>query len=150
MAAPASTPQPPAGPPRPSRSLIGPCPESGAVVAAIPGGALGGITVVLYGTIGLPGAQIRLNAEVDPRDPPSLAPAAAGLVIGVGGVSLEPTESFELGGIALGTVVVIAGQHVLRAFAPAHMKPQEPLPDAGTSRYDEGDGGGQPVARSWA
>lgn len=128
--------------------LFGLCPKFGAVVAAIPGGVLGGITVILYGMIGLLGAQIWINAGVDLRNPLNLVPAAAGIIIGVGGVSLKFTENFELGGIALGTLVVITGYHVLRAFAPAHMKPQEPLLDAGTSSYNEGDDGGQPVARS--
>ncbi|MHC5702144.1 uracil-xanthine permease family protein [Streptomyces tirandamycinicus] len=129
--------------------LFGLCPKFGAVVAAIPGGVLGGITVILYGMIGLLGAQIWINAKVDLRNPLNLVPAAAGIIIGVGGVSLKFGENFELGGIALGTIVVITGYHVLRAFAPAHMKPQEPLLDAGTSAYDEGDGGGsQPVASS--
>ncbi|MEU2496321.1 solute carrier family 23 protein [Streptomyces sp. NPDC007883] len=128
--------------------LFGLCPKFGAVVAAIPGGVLGGITVILYGMIGLLGAQIWINAGVDLRNPLNLVPAAAGIIIGVGGVSLQFTENFELGGIALGTLVVITGYHVLRAFAPAHMKPQEPLLDAGASSYDEGDDGGQPVAKS--
>ncbi|MFE0040283.1 uracil-xanthine permease family protein [Streptomyces sp. NPDC059015] len=128
--------------------LFGLCPKFGAVVAAIPGGVLGGITVILYGMIGLLGAQIWINAEVDLRNPLNLVPAAAGIIIGVGGVSLKFSENFELGGIALGTLVVITGYHALRAFAPAHMKPPGPLLDAGTSTYDEGDGGDQPVARS--
>ncbi|NEE06007.1 nitrate reductase, partial [Streptomyces sp. SID7499] len=57
--------------------------------------------------------------------------------------TLKITDNFELGGIALGTIVVITGYHVLRAFAPAHLKTQEPLLDSGTSAYDEGpDGAG--------
>ncbi|MDQ1011967.1 uracil-xanthine permease [Streptomyces sp. V4I23] len=123
--------------------LFGLCPKFGAVVAAIPGGVLGGITVILYGMIGLLGAQIWINADVDLRNPLNLVPAAAGIIIGVGGVSLKITDTFELGGIALGTIVVITGYHVLRAFAPAHMKErmreQEPLLDSGTSSYDAKD-----------
>ncbi|GGQ32100.1 uracil-xanthine permease family protein [Streptomyces roseolilacinus] len=117
--------------------LFGLCPKFGAVVAAIPGGVLGGITVILYGMIGLLGAQIWINAKVDLRNPLNLVPAAAGIIIGVGGVSLKITDTFELGGIALGTIVVITGYHALRAFAPAHLKEQEPLLDAGTSAYDD-------------
>jgi uracil-xanthine permease len=132
--------------------LFGLCPKFGAVVAAIPGGVLGGITVILYGMIGLLGAQIWINSGVDLRNPLNLVPAAAGIIIGVGGVSLKISDHFELGGIALGTIVVITGYHVLRAFAPAHLKEQAPLLDAGTSAYDDGNGGredgGQPVARS--
>lgn len=45
--------------------LFGLCPKFGAVVAAIPGGVLGGITVILYGMIGLLGAQIWVRNNVD-------------------------------------------------------------------------------------
>ncbi len=74
---------------------------------------------------------------MDLRNPLNLVPAAAGIIIGVGGVTLKITDSFELGGIALGTIVVIVGYHALRRFAPAHLKTQEPLLDAGTSAYDD-------------
>ncbi|MFF4843167.1 uracil-xanthine permease family protein [Streptomyces collinus] len=120
--------------------LFGVCPKFGAVVAAIPGGVLGGITVILYGMIGLLGAQIWINAKVDLRNPLNLVPAAAGIIIGVGNVSMKFSENFTLSGIALGTLVVITGYHALGALAPAHLKPQEPLLDEGTSTYDdEGD-----------
>ncbi|MEU6587604.1 solute carrier family 23 protein, partial [Nocardia sp. NPDC046763] len=117
--------------------LFGLCPKFGAVVAAIPGGVLGGITVILYGMIGLLGAQIWTNARVDLRNPLNLVPAAAGLIIGIGNVSMKFTGNFTLSGIALGTLVVITGYHVLRVFAPAHFKVEEPLLDEGTSSYDE-------------
>ncbi|MER7182185.1 solute carrier family 23 protein [Streptomyces hyaluromycini] len=117
--------------------LFGVCPKFGAIVAAIPGGVLGGITVILYGMIGLLGAQIWLHAQVDLRNPLNLVPAAAGIIIGVGNVSLKFTDTFSLSGIALGTLVVIIGYHALRALAPAHLKPQEPLLDEGASSYDD-------------
>ncbi|GES34246.1 solute carrier family 23 protein [Streptomyces angustmyceticus] len=117
--------------------LFGLCPKFGAVVAAIPGGVLGGITVILYGMIGLLGAQIWVHNKVDLRNPLHLVPVAAGVIIGVGGVSLRISEHFELSGIALGTIVVLTGYHGLRACAPAHLKPQAPLLDEGTSSYDK-------------
>ncbi|MFE2960689.1 uracil-xanthine permease family protein [Nocardia tengchongensis] len=120
--------------------LFGLCPKFGAIVAAIPGGVLGGITVILYGMIGLLGAQIWTNARVDLRNPLNLVPAAAGLIIGIGNVSMKFTDTFTLSGIALGTLVVITGYHVLRVFAPAHFKAEEPLLDEGTSSYDESGG----------
>ncbi|MFC6065563.1 uracil-xanthine permease family protein [Streptomyces ochraceiscleroticus] len=120
--------------------LFGLCPKFGAVVAAIPGGVLGGITVILYGMIGLLGAQIWVHNKVDLRNPLNLVPVAAGVIIGVGGVSLKISDNFELSGIALGTIVVLSGYHVLRALAPAHLKTQEPLLDEGTSAYDEESG----------
>ncbi|MFH9422005.1 uracil-xanthine permease family protein [Streptomyces sp. NPDC017529] len=133
--------------------LFGLCPKFGAVVAAIPGGVLGGITVILYGMIGLLGAQIWVHNKVDLRNPLNLVPVAAGVIIGIGGVSLKISENFELGGIALGTIVVLSGYHVLRALAPAHLKQQGPLLDEGTSAYDadapehpERPGGQEPKA----
>ena len=45
--------------------LLGLCPKFGAVVNATPGGVLGGITVVLYGMIGLVGAKIWVENRVD-------------------------------------------------------------------------------------
>ncbi|TXS80161.1 MULTISPECIES: uracil-xanthine permease family protein [unclassified Streptomyces] len=117
--------------------LFGVCPKFGAVVAAIPGGVLGGITVILYGMIGLLGAQIWLHGRVDLRNPLNLVPAAAGIIIGVGGVSLKFSDTFSLSGIALGTLVVITGYHALRVMAPAHLRTGEPLLDSGTSAYDD-------------
>ncbi|MFF7636349.1 uracil-xanthine permease family protein [Kitasatospora sp. NPDC008050] len=119
--------------------LFGLCPKFGAVIAAIPGGVLGGITVVLYGMIGLLGAQIWVHNRVDLTNPLHLVPVAAGVIIGIGNVSLKFTDNFSLSGIALGTLVVLIGYHVLRLMAPAHMKQQQsPLLDAGTSDYDSG------------
>ena len=101
--------------------LFGLCPKFGAVVAAIPGGVLGGITVILYGMIGLLGAQIWVRAGVDLSNPLHLVPVAAGLIMGIGNVGLTFTDNFQLSGIALGTVTVVGGYHALRLLAPAHM-----------------------------
>ncbi|OKH98192.1 nitrate reductase [Streptomyces sp. CB02923] len=130
--------------------LFGLCPKFGAVVAAIPGGVLGGITVILYGMIGLLGAQIWVHNKVDLRNPLNLVPVAAGVIIGIGGVSLKISDNFELSGIALGTIVVLSGYHVLRALAPAHLKRQGPLLDEGTSAYDEKAPGGPEEPRAKA
>ncbi|MDH6136631.1 uracil-xanthine permease [Kitasatospora sp. MAA4] len=119
--------------------LFGLCPKFGAVIAAIPGGVLGGITVVLYGMIGLLGAQIWVHNRVDLTNPLHLVPVAAGVIIGIGNVSLKFTANFSLSGIALGTLIVLIGYHALRLMAPAHMRQQQsPLLDAGTSDYDSG------------
>jgi xanthine/uracil permease len=75
---------------------------------------------------------------VDLRNPLNLVPAAAGIIIGVGNVTMKFTDTFSLSGIALGTLVVITGYHALRVFAPPHLKTQEPLLDEGTSTYDSG------------
>ena len=47
-------------------------------------------------------------------------PIAAGIIIGVGNVTVNFGD-FSLGGIALGTIVTIAMYHVARAIAPREM-----------------------------
>jgi xanthine/uracil permease len=93
--------------------LLGLCPKFGAVVNATPGGVLGGITVVLYGMIGLVGAKIWVENRVDFGNPVNMVGLAAGLIAGIGGVTLKFTDDFELSGIALGTILVIVFFHMV-------------------------------------
>jgi uracil-xanthine permease len=93
--------------------LFGLCPKFGALVAVTPGGVLGGITVVLYGMIGLLGAKIWIENRVDFGDPVNLVPVAAGIILAVGNVTLKITKDFPLQGIALGTIAVLVGYHAL-------------------------------------
>ncbi|GAB3816906.1 solute carrier family 23 protein [Tessaracoccus terricola] len=97
-------------------------PKFGAVISATPGAVLGGITVVLYGMIGLLGAKIWKENKVDFGNPVNLVPAAAGIIIGVGDVQLPIGENFSLGGIALGTIVTVVLYHVARAIAPRELR----------------------------
>jgi uracil-xanthine permease len=101
--------------------LLGFIPKFGAIVAATPGGVLAGITLVLYGMIGLLGAKIWIENRVNFANPVNLVPIAAGLTLAIGlGTSgfFKITDDFQLGGIALGTIVIIAGYHLARAIAP--------------------------------
>jgi len=97
--------------------LFGLSPKFGALVAATPGGVLGGITVILYGMIGLLGAKIWKENDVDFANPVNLVPVAAGVIIGIGDTSLTFSPTFQLSGIALGTIVTITAYHLARAFA---------------------------------
>ncbi len=93
--------------------LLGLCPKFGAVVSATPGGVLGGITVVLYGMIGLVGAKIWVENRVDFGNPVNLVGLSAGLIAGIGGVTMKFSDNFELSGIALGTILVIVFFHLV-------------------------------------
>jgi uracil-xanthine permease len=93
--------------------LLGLCPKFGAIVSATPGGVLGGITVILYGMIGLVGAKIWVENGVDFGDPVNMVGLSAGLIAGIGGVSMEITKNFSLSGIALGTILVIVYFHLV-------------------------------------
>lgn len=102
--------------------LFGFSPKFGAIISATPGGVLGGITVVLYGMIGLLGAKIWKENGVDFGNAVNLVPVAAGIIIGIGNVSLKITESFTLTGIALGTLVTVIVYHLAHALAPAELR----------------------------
>jgi uracil-xanthine permease len=102
--------------------LFGLCPKFGAVVSATPGGVLGGITVVLYGMIGLLGAKIWKENGIDFANPVNLVPVAAGIIIAIGDTSLKISNDFQLSGIALGTIVTLVGYHLARAIAPPELR----------------------------
>jgi xanthine/uracil permease len=102
--------------------LLGLVPKFGALINIVPGGVLGGITVVLYGMIGLLGAKIWKENRVDFANPINLVPLAAGIIIGIGNVTLSFTDNFSLAGIALGSIVAVLGWHLAKAVAPADMK----------------------------
>jgi uracil-xanthine permease len=102
--------------------LLGLCPKFGALINIVPGGVLGGITVVLYGMIGLLGAKIWKENRVDFANPINLVPLAAGIIIAIGNVTLQITDTFSLSGIAFGAIVAVVGWHMARALAPAEMK----------------------------
>jgi len=111
--------------------LFGLCPKFGAVVSATPGGVLGGITVVLYGMIGLLGAKIWIENGVDFANPVNLVPAAAGIIIAIGNTSLKITDSFSLSGISLGTIVTLLAYHGARAIAPPELRAEGALMSVG-------------------
>jgi uracil-xanthine permease len=108
--------------------LLGLCPKFGALVAQVPGGVLGGITIILYGMIGLLGAKIWKENRVDFANPINLVPLAAGIIIAVGNSRsgdvplLKFSSNYSLGGIALGTIVAVLGWHLARAVAPLEMR----------------------------
>ncbi|WGW12390.1 solute carrier family 23 protein [Saxibacter everestensis] len=122
--------------------LFGFSPKFGALISATPGGVLGGITVVLYGMIGLLGAKIWRENKVDFGNPLNLVPVAAGLIIAIGDTSLQFSDQFSLSGISLGTIVVIVMYHLSRAIAPKHLQPEAvgvTLTEKGIYKVDDGD-----------
>jgi len=101
--------------------LLGFVPKFGQIVYATPSGVIGGITLVLYGMIGLLGAKIWVENRIDFGNPVNLVPLAAGLIFGIGyGTSgfFAISDDFTLGGIAMGTLVIILGYHLARLVAP--------------------------------
>jgi uracil-xanthine permease len=105
--------------------LLGLVPKFGAIVSATPAGVLGGITLVLYGMIGLLGAKIWIENRVNFGNPVNLVPIAAGLTMGIGLDTtgfFNVTDDFPLGGIAIGTLIIVFGYHLAKAIAPAELE----------------------------
>lgn len=98
--------------------LLGLVPKFGQIVNATPPAVLGGITLVLYGMIGLLGAKIWIENKVDFGNPINLVPIGAGIILAIGNGKIQVTDNFSLEGIALGTLVVVIGYHLARAIAP--------------------------------
>ncbi|MGW2223642.1 nitrate reductase, partial [Nonomuraea sp. NPDC001684] len=73
--------------------------------------------VILYGMIGLLGAKIWIENRVDFADPVNMVPIGAGIILAIGPVTHMIGGDFSLEGIALGTVVVVGGYHLLRVIA---------------------------------
>jgi len=69
--------------------------------------------------IGLVGAKIWVENGVDFGDPVNLVGLAGGIIAGIGGVTLKITDNFELGGIALGTIMVIVFYHLVNGRGSA-------------------------------
>ncbi len=101
--------------------LLGLVPKFGAIVNQTPPAVLGGITLVLYGMIGLLGAKIWRENNVDFAKPANLVPLAAGIILAIGDASLKFTDDFVLTGIALGTLVTVLGYHLARVVAPKEL-----------------------------
>jgi uracil-xanthine permease len=118
------------------------CPKFGQLVSSTPGAVLGGITVVLYGMIGLLGAKIWKENGVDFGNPINLVPLAAGIIIAIGDTTLTMGD-YELTGIALGTIVVLVFYHLARAIAPAYLRADDEgailvVNEPGAYRSDDG------------
>ncbi len=103
--------------------LFGLCPKFGVLVGSIPAGVLGGVTIVLYGMIAILGAKIWVSNRVDFGRTSNLVPAAAGVILGAGDVTLKITDKVSLGGITMGTIVALVAYHLFRYVGDAEDGP---------------------------
>lgn len=80
--------------------------KTGAVLATIPVPVMGGIMVLLFGTIAVMGLKTLVTAQVDLSKTKNMAIVAVALVFGLGGMQFE-LGSFQLKGIALAAISAI-------------------------------------------
>jgi uracil-xanthine permease len=88
------------------------CPKFGAAIASVPGGVLGGVTVLLYGMIGMLGVRIWVENKVDFSKSINITTAAIPLVIGIANFTWVIGRS-ELTGIALGALATLLIYHAI-------------------------------------
>ena len=98
--------------------LLALSPKFGAALAATPAGVKGGVTVALFGMIGVLGARIWIDAKVDFADPTNLYIAASALIIGISDLSWT-SGKFAFSGIINATLMAVVGYQVFNRIAKA-------------------------------
>lgn len=93
-------------------------PKLGAVLASVPAGVLGGAGTALFGMIGVLGAKIWIENNVDFSDTTNLMIVAVTLVVGIADISFTYGD-FTFTGIVNGTVIAVVGYQIMRAIAKA-------------------------------
>ncbi|SDQ48300.1 uracil-xanthine permease family protein [Leucobacter chromiiresistens] len=91
-------------------------PKVGELIFSVPSGVLAGVTVALYGLIGLIGVKIWIDNGVDFSKPINQFSAAVPLIVGIADFTLQ-IGSVLFNGIALGTIAAVAVYHVMRGLA---------------------------------
>lgn len=96
--------------------LLGLSPKIGEVIRTVPPGVLGGVTVALYGLIGIIGIKIWIDNSVDFSLPVNQFTAAVALVVGIGNLTITVGDmTFE--GIAMGTIAALVVFHVMTTIS---------------------------------
>ncbi|GAA2189835.1 solute carrier family 23 protein [Leucobacter alluvii] len=91
-------------------------PKVGELIFSVPSGVLAGVTVALYGLIGLIGVKIWIDNGVDFSKPINQFSAAVPLIVGIADFTLQ-VGSVLFNGIALGTIAAVAVYHLMRGLA---------------------------------
>ena len=95
-------------------------PKVGALIFSVPPAVLGGVTVALYGLIGLIGVKIWIDNKVDFSKPINQFSAAVPLIVGIADFGLQvgsDTQPIMFNGIALGTLSAVGVYHLMRILA---------------------------------
>ncbi len=92
--------------------LLSLVPKFGAMVAAIPLGILGGLSVLLFGLIAVVGARIWVENKVDFTKPVNLVTAAVALIVGTADFTAH-AGTMLFNGIALGSIAALVIFHGL-------------------------------------
>ncbi len=94
--------------------FLGFSPKVGELIFSVPAGVLGGVTVALYGLIGLIGVKIWIDNRVDFSKPINQFTAAIALIVGIADFGMQLGDVL-FNGIALGSIAAIVVYHLMRA-----------------------------------
>jgi xanthine/uracil permease len=89
------------------------CPKVTALVDTLPGGVLGGMSLVLFGTVVMIGVRVWLDNRVDVADPLTMMVAGAAIVAGAGNLTID-LGGLRLGGVVWGSLLIVVGYPLLR------------------------------------
>ncbi|PID16440.1 uracil permease [Sporosarcina sp. P34] len=76
-----------------------------ALIATIPTAVLGGISILLFGIIASSGIRMLIDHKIDFDNQRNLVIASIILVIGIGGATINISETFQIGGMALSAII---------------------------------------------
>jgi len=92
----------------------------GAFLGTIPLPVMGGIMLLLFGSIASIGLKTLIEGKVDLADPRNLCIISVVLVTGIGGLAINFSDSFGLSGVSLCGVLAIALNLLLPKSGPQH------------------------------
>jgi uracil-xanthine permease len=90
-------------------------PKVTALVATLPGGVVGGMSLVLFGLVVMTGVRVWLDHDVNLTDPVNLMVAGAAVVAGAGDVTID-VGSLQVDGIVWGSLLIVLGYPLLRTL----------------------------------
>ncbi|MFP4643697.1 MAG: uracil-xanthine permease family protein [Spirochaetales bacterium] len=85
------------------------------IILSIPDPVLGGVSTLLYGMIAAVGIRTLLEGNISLAVPRNLIIASAVLIVGVGGITIEPFEGFEVSAMVIAALLAIILHQVLPA-----------------------------------
>jgi uracil-xanthine permease len=98
------------------------CPKVAALVATVPAGVVGAMSLVLFGVVMMIGVRVWLDNHVNLADPLTMMVAGAAIVAGAANVTIE-VGGLKLGGIAWGSLLIVLGHPLLRTLRNLRTNP---------------------------
>ncbi|UOQ93105.1 NCS2 family nucleobase:cation symporter [Halobacillus shinanisalinarum] len=93
---------------------------STAIIGSIPSAVMGGVSILLFGTIASSGLRMLIDNQVDFGEKRNLIIASVILVLGVGGAFIQVTDDVQIAGMALAAIVGV----LLNLILPGKEKSQ--------------------------